>query len=513
MSINKLMAKVIDDRSPYQQQVGAFSNFLSDKRKSAWHRINTEHLLMQANKQGEEIKDVLIQGIQINLDLLGEQNDLIKKQHSLLGYVGEGVQNMVDELQEQRKVLNNSQIILKEMLDSIKNPRATEAAEKSRQAERNMYDAKELSKTRAERLLSEAVDLLNESIMLNDYDYEAHFNLGWLYSFYLNDLEKADEHFDTATLRSINRDKKFAAYSLRHLADVRIHAGDYDGALAAIAEAEELDVDNIETKYEYARYLLLAGRDDAAGDKLKETIEINPSYHALASLERDFNRSDKIQRLLNHMLDRIRSKFSDLFDSKANEIKDKYYDALDKNDLHDYLDKKKSEFEVTNNKRGYYEMVTDDGILEIVDLEWKTERDVERERKKEESRIQRVEERKREERREKTENFYRWVFRLLISYPFFFLLLLMIITPIVWVLIIDSEARTALWMIPLGVSLVILFNDENVLMSIFFGLICLVLGGFGLIFYKVYENIVNGGFDGVIDFYFSIIKYIWNTVN
>ncbi|MES9905314.1 MAG: hypothetical protein ABW168_21890 [Sedimenticola sp.] len=331
---------------------------------------------MQSNANQEQIQQILMQGFQANIDLLGRQNEAIK-------YIGDGIQSMAGEMLTQRRVLEDSQQILKEMLDAIQNPNAIEASEKAKQGSSNIIDAKDLSKDRADRLLSEAVELLKESIGINDYDYKAHFDLAWLYSFYLNDLEKAEYHFDTATLRSINKDKKFAAYSLRHLADTRKLLGRIDGALDAITEAEDLENgENLETKYEHARYLVALNKDDEAVEKLKDIVEKNPVYYVQIENEPEFTNKSKISMMLNELLSGKRAGFTKHVDSLVEKLKRKYRTTVEKDKLDSHIKTKKTANIKTINNLSFVELtrkVNDDFLID--DLGWITEEDMKEQRR------------------------------------------------------------------------------------------------------------------------------------
>ena len=269
VSIRELGSSLIDSQSAYDQQLGSFSQFLSPERKAAWHRINVERMLVESNANQEHIQNILIQGFQASITNLSNIQD--------------GIKDMAGELVRQNGYLTESNQLLKELLQSIQNPKAIEAAEMANQARTNIQDAKELSKDRADRLLSEAMSLLDESISINDYDYRAHFDLGWLYAFYKNDLEKAQYHFDTSVLRSIKRDKHFAALALRHLADSQWLQKKTDEAITSIEEAEDLEnSDNLETRYEHVRYLVSNNDGGNASTKLIDIIKSNPVYYVQA---------------------------------------------------------------------------------------------------------------------------------------------------------------------------------------------------------------------------------------
>jgi hypothetical protein len=194
-----------------------------------------EYLLKLKGSSQEETENILIHGLQSNVEL-GKQ--LVFKE---LSGIKEGVRLMAKEMADLKKVLDGSQQILHDILESVKSPGAVKAAEYSRQAAQNIMDSLHMNEKRANRLLSETVTLLKKAVKINDYDYKAHFDLGWLHDYYLHDLKGAEYHYDTAALRSLRKDQHFAVLSLRHLAEVKRILGDKKGALEAILEASQLD--------------------------------------------------------------------------------------------------------------------------------------------------------------------------------------------------------------------------------------------------------------------------------
>ena len=385
VSIRDIEKGIVRSQSPFNQQIGSFSHFFSEDRKRNWHRINMENLLMQNNINQTDLQNILMQGFKIILQSAQYQN-------MKLDSIDSGIQSMSNELLQQKKILENSNSVLNEILESIKNPRAIEAKEKANQASENIKDALSLEKSRAERLLDEAITLLEESIKINDYDFKAHFDLGWLYSFYKNDYEKAEYHFDTSVLRSISNDKKFAAFSLRHLADTKYHSGNIEGAIKAVAEAEKIEENkNLETTFEYARYLVEAGKDNVASIKIESIIKQNPIHFALTEKEIDVNNHPSIQTCLKNLTEKKRNKHKSTVKNKNSRLKNKYHDALDIEDIKNYLETKKNEFYKRIINANYFQLASyTENTFNVKDKKWRTNRDVikEKDEKEEALRIE-----------------------------------------------------------------------------------------------------------------------------
>ena len=378
--------KMVSTQSAYDQQLGAFSNFLSPERKQAWHRINVEYLLTQSNANQQQIQEVLIQGFQANIDTVGMQNQELANIGQGIEAMGESFLSMAKEIVAQRNTLENSNQLLGEMLESIKNPRAVEAAEKARQAHTNILDAKNLSKDRAKRLLDEAVSLLDESVKINSYDYKAHFDLGWLYSFYLNDLKKAEDHFDTAVLISISHDKDFAIYALRFLADTYKLLRSADRALASINEALELDEEqSLDTQYEQVKYLINTGKTTQAVEILEQIIKEDAIYYTQTLLDSELH-NQSVKESLNAILKEERKRHIEYIKNLSDELLNIYYDVVDKEKIiSEIKEEGRQLFNKMTNNSSYLELINIDlRSYGLTDKHWLTKREIQ---KKEDSKL------------------------------------------------------------------------------------------------------------------------------
>jgi tetratricopeptide (TPR) repeat protein len=243
--------------------MGAFSAFLSPERKSAFHRINMEYMQALSTQSLSDIATATWQGARLNSEILN------------INYkINGNLEEIAKYAYENHNAIRNTNEILSQILDTLKNPTAVSASEKARIASQNIVEAKSMKEERACKLLDEAIEYLEEAISISPVDYKAHFDLGWVYSFYKEDLNKAEQCFDNAVLRSIQKDKGFAVFALRHLADTRQMLGSRDAALEAIEEAVELQAgDVLQTKIEYAQHLINSEDHDKAKSVIKDVIQ------------------------------------------------------------------------------------------------------------------------------------------------------------------------------------------------------------------------------------------------
>lgn len=295
VSLREIRDGIINNQSPYQQQTGLFSHFMSEERKREWHFINTEHLLSIQGQSLTNIEQFVKYGVISNAQNLQKINANLSK----LNYnISLGFENIANDIKQTNRLLKSSNLILQNILEALITPEMTRAKEKARLASQNIKDALSLRRDRAKILLDEAEILLQQSIEISPFDFRAHFDLGYLYSFYRKDFKNAKKSFKNAVLRSLSKDKTFAAYSLRHLADTHKKLNNYYDGLLAIQEAFEIDVNNNKIQFEYAQYLILNKKINEADNVIYNLVSENPDYFDIAI-------TDPIIVKENDILDRL----------------------------------------------------------------------------------------------------------------------------------------------------------------------------------------------------------------
>lgn len=368
--------------SPYIRE-RALSGFFSQDRLKSYHRINVEYYLNLLNANQEVTNSIIYDGFKTSIEMMGILND--------------GINAIISEISIQNETLSESKKILSDILDGIKNPRAVEASEKARQAANNMSDACHLGDSdRSGRLFDEAIDLLKQSIEINDYDYKAHFDMGWLCFYYLNDPKKAEYHYDTAVLRSIRKDVGFATFSLRHLAETRIILQDYNGALKAISEACELSNNsNNECLYEFIKILFLNNNDEDANKHFRILIQRNGAYFIAARHDNRLLGNKKFQadlldifnKKLQKYIDNLKTIISGYLNDRSGSLVNPHFGCVEASDIgffkkkivfgHDECtipskqvemmvsDMEKSFLEALNNIKNIFDA---DSFLEVIDI-------------------------------------------------------------------------------------------------------------------------------------------------
>lgn len=311
-SLREIRDGIINSQSPYNQQTGLFSHLMSPERKQAWHFINQEHLLSLQNQSLSNIEQVVQFGVVNNAQNLQRINNSLSE---LDINISLGFDRVSNNIKKTNDLLHNSNLILKGILETLTTPETTKAKEKATLASQNIKDALNLRSDRAKILLDEAETLLQQSIEISPFDFRAHFDLGYLYSFYRENFKEADTCFNNAVLRSLSKDSNFAAYSLRHLADARKHLGNLSEALNAIQEAYEINSSNNQIQFEYAQYLILNNQVDKANNLIYDLVSKNSAYFDISItdtiiatenviLNKLFDlRNNKIENITNNLIE------------------------------------------------------------------------------------------------------------------------------------------------------------------------------------------------------------------
>ena len=161
--------------------------------------------------------------------------------------------------------------ILEEISKNISSPDEVKANEYYRLARSNIQAALRISGNRAEELIGEAKVLCLKAVEKFDYNYSAHFDIGWIYHTIENKPEKAVKYFERAITTSISRDLNFAILSFRNLFQVYLSLGEYKKANETINEAYSLVKDNLRDP-ELLHDLAFSHRIQREYDSLESTL-------------------------------------------------------------------------------------------------------------------------------------------------------------------------------------------------------------------------------------------------
>ncbi len=174
-------------------------------------------------------------------------------------------------------------------------------------AHQKLSESLVLKTTRAHDHLLLVEHMLKDALRVNHRDYRAHFELGWVYLFLLDQQELAEYHLACATKVAIEEgNHRFAVFAKRHLADVQYSLGKYDAAVSGSLNILQVSGEkDREYRYECARYMAAAGDVEEAAARLAALVAQSPVYYVKAQVEPDFTQHDRINDLL-HDLRRLR---------------------------------------------------------------------------------------------------------------------------------------------------------------------------------------------------------------
>lgn len=113
------------------------------------------------------------------------------------------------------------------------------------------------------------------------------FQIGWLQWQHAGNLPAAEDAFTRAITVASDLTGTFAEMLSRHLAYVRYERGDYEGAWAALAEAEWVS-ERIGARFDQARYASLTGRDDESAGLLLGCLKERPALLLAMLADEDF---------------------------------------------------------------------------------------------------------------------------------------------------------------------------------------------------------------------------------
>ena len=287
-----------------KRELGPFSAFMNPERQQAVHRINMEEIARQTNAGISEVNqrldwlsDVTIECTKQTLKALDWLNDTNDR---MLERLNEIKRNSDKNLEKLDSVIDR----LDEMLHALRNPASIRAAERARQAAKNLANARQLQPERAKRLVTEAREILMVAVEDNPLDYKALFDLGWIELFFTEDFSRAVDWFERSVDHSLVEAQEFAAYSLRHCAEAQRLKKDYSGAVASLEAAIKLptgyrQIANIELVE------VLVERDglDQVAQRIVKLVETDSAYFELLAGSQRLAQRKGFGEILKKLLD------------------------------------------------------------------------------------------------------------------------------------------------------------------------------------------------------------------
>ena len=271
--------------------------FFPAHQQHMFHRLNLEYLVSLQPIARSRIYGLLAAGLRSNwrkLDL-SQQDYMLNLRPQLdsmaLQVTGQAV-NLVKGREALRKQFLNA---------SQGNFLVYRAGMEADFASKKLSESLTAPASQVQQQVTLAEHLLKHALAINHHDYRAHFELGWLYLFVFDKLNKAEQHFTYAARYAEGRDTAFANLAWRHLADVRYGLGKFGEAVETLARVLQATPSDPEPVYEYSRYLVASGEAALAVRHLSGLINRSPLYYMQAQCEQDFAGQEAVTDLLEDL--------------------------------------------------------------------------------------------------------------------------------------------------------------------------------------------------------------------
>jgi tetratricopeptide (TPR) repeat protein len=271
--------------------------FFPARKHHTFHRINLEYVVPLQALGRQHVYSLLDAGLRNNLRKFGSADDVLyslrPQLESLASHVSaQGVRLLQGRIVTPRQILGDSN-------GDFTHYRAGMGVNF---ASRKLAESLLAQGVDASQRVSLAEYMLKEALDVNERDYRAHFELGWIYLFMLGRLNDAVTHFGQAAIHARQFNPDFENFALRHLADACYGAKDYSSAVEVCQRAiHQSGTDDIEGWYEYSRYLAADGEQSLAAQRLSHVVARSPVYYVQAQAEPDFAGKVEISSMLQDM--------------------------------------------------------------------------------------------------------------------------------------------------------------------------------------------------------------------
>ena len=275
----------------YIEQLGDITDFMPESMKQEYQHICVEYLLLLETHDTKKMQRVLRNGV---LSRFRHYERPPAKPALFETYID----SLVGGLEATKKTLANSTEILREKLKTHHDTKSMDAFLRSLQAYRKVRSALDLPSSQSLPQFREAAKLLISSLEINDFDYIAHFQLGWLYLWVLGEADKAEKSFDRASVRSLKDDEYFHAFASRHLAFAYFTNKKYKAALEVIQDAREFtDYEHVLVEYEHLVYALYAGKPELVSENMAALSNDHSLYYLMIQTEPKFQENEQLRLL------------------------------------------------------------------------------------------------------------------------------------------------------------------------------------------------------------------------
>jgi len=275
----------------YIEQLGSITEFMPKSMKEEYQHICVEYLLLLDTHDTKRMQRVLRNGVLSRFRFFDKPpaNPALFETY---------IDSLVGGLETTKKTLANSTELLREKLKTHHDTHSMDAFLRSLQAYRKIRAALDMPASQSLTQYREAAKLLISSLEVNDFDYMAHFQLGWLYLWVLGEGKKATQSFDRAAIRSQQSDEYFHALASRHLAFSHFTNKNYPQALQVIEEARKFtEHEHVLVEYEHLVYALYANKPEQVTENLEALSNDHSLYYLMIQTEPKFQQNTSLQAL------------------------------------------------------------------------------------------------------------------------------------------------------------------------------------------------------------------------
>ena len=280
----------------YIEQLGSVAEFMPERMKDEYQYIYVENLLLLEESDRQTCRYILKNGIVSRFTHFEAFNPSDTLIDSYLNSVLRHLKNTQD-------MLSNSSNRLRQQFKTQPDTKSMDAFLRSLQAYRKIRASFDLPASQSFSQFQQAEQLLISSLVINDFDYMANFQLGWLYLCVLNQIETAQHYFEIAAAQSRKDDPDFYVFAQRYLAFSYFLKQEYMRALQIIQALDHNRQTAVTLDYEQIRYAMYTGDSDIVATKMATLSAQHPLYYLLIQTEQPFQE----QHHLHPLSEKIRS--------------------------------------------------------------------------------------------------------------------------------------------------------------------------------------------------------------
>jgi len=300
----------------YIEQLGSVAEFMPQRMKDEYQYICVENLLLLEASDTQTRRYILKNGLTsrfADFEAL-EPSDALTKSY---------LDSVINALENTQQTLLNSSEMLRKQFKTQPDTKSMDAFLRSLQAYRKIRAALDLPASQSLFQFQQAEQLLKSSLEINDFDYIAHYQLGWLYLWVLDQNATAQQCFERAAAKSLDNDTHFHLFAQRHVAFSYFMQQQYVDALKIIQnlysanQHSAINAENLALlEYEKIRYALYIYDTDIVASNMALLSAQHPLYYLLIQTEALFQKQQNLHALPEQIRDNKLQEIQKSFDQR-----------------------------------------------------------------------------------------------------------------------------------------------------------------------------------------------------